>query len=186
MAKAGDVKQARKVCFQTLTVANQIGPATARKLRGIAEMMDKRGDAKRSQELRQGAEKAEKQIDNETVSALCHTATALASLGETEQAREICQQTLKCSNGIEPEYYKTTAQIDVAEALMKIGEVKQGLEVFKTTLAPISRVKWTDVGIRLFGRVGKMLAIHDGKMKKTFDSDEKPLVAEILTLLPAR
>jgi len=186
MVKAGDAKGAKEVSQQTLTLAKRMGSAIASRHRGSAEMMEKRGDAKRAQQFRQAAENAEKQVDDESISALCAAAEVLANAGEIEQAREVCQQAFKSFSGAAAPYFNVSALLNVADAMMQLGQTKQGLEVYKTALAPISQLERAHDKAMFFGRIGKALAIQDGKMKKAFDADDKPMVEAILAALPAR
>jgi tetratricopeptide (TPR) repeat protein len=209
MVRAGDFKHAREVCQQALNFAEGIGPGiTARNWRSAAEVYEKEGDDKTARRLRQSAVSAEKMIDNHTISALCGVAEAFAKAEERPKAREICQQALslakqliagfpkpasKVGESIESaltresiSWSESYAFLHVAEAFRAAGDIQQAREVYKIALRAANQLDRASLKALILGRIGKALATEDGKMKPSFDPDDRPMAEAIVAAFPNR
>jgi len=209
MVKAGDVKHAREVCQQALNFAEGIGPAiTAKNWRSAAEVYEKRGDDKTARRLRQSAVSAEKMIDDHTIGALCGVAEAFAKAEDSPKAREICQQALTLAKQRDAAFPKPASKggesiesalaresvswsesyvlLHVAEAFRAAGDIKQAREVFKIALSKANQLDRASLKALILGRIGKALAIQDGKMRQSFDPEDRPMAEAIAAAFPNR
>jgi len=121
------------------------------------------------------------------VEVLCWIARALVKTGDTKQAQQVCKQAIQVVGRMEASVHnKTSAMLSVAEESLRAGDLKETRQIYKMALSAVEKVEDKKYKIKFLSLIGKGLAIRDGKMRKNFDPDDKPIAEEVLALLPGR
>ncbi|MCX6900756.1 MAG: tetratricopeptide repeat protein [Verrucomicrobia bacterium] len=163
----------------------------------IAEWRKKSGQAHLTDEVFRSALNGANKISMpwNKVEALCSIARALVRTGDAKQAQEVCKQAIRVVGQMEASdqksrevdlYNKTNAMLSVAKESLNAGDMKETRQICKMALSAVKKMEKKEYKTKLLSLIGKALAIQDGKIKKAFDADDKPMVEDILSLLPSR
>ena len=163
----------------------------------IAEWRKKSGETQLTNEVFRSALNGANKINmpSDKVEVLCSIARALVRTGDAKQAQEVCKQAIEAVGQMEASdpkrrevdlHNKTDAMLSVAKESLHAGDMRETRQICKMALSAVEKMEKKEYKTKFLSLIGKALAIQDGKMKKTFDADDKPMVEAILTALPAR